>query len=101
MEGGETEEAERLAAEGFPVIGQPSAAAEPGEGAFDDPALGQDEKVLGLIRAFDNLNRHLRESSSMAPEIALLDSRRRQGVWPERKSPSFGWGFSFGSCQFG
>ena len=63
-DGGEAEEGERLAVEAFPIFGQSAAAAEPGEGAFDDPALGQDDEGLGLIRPLDDLDRHARQSSS-------------------------------------
>jgi hypothetical protein len=53
--GGEAEEGHSQS------LAQPSAAAEPGESAFDDPALGQDDEVLGVIRPFDDLDRHLRK----------------------------------------
>ncbi len=46
----------RLAALVFPVFGQTAAAAEPGEGAPDDPAPGQNKKTLGVIRALDDLD---------------------------------------------
>jgi hypothetical protein len=42
------EEGERFVVEGFPVLGQPSAAAKPGKGAFDDPALGEHDEGLGV-----------------------------------------------------
>src|SRR5437660_795140 len=55
-DGGEEEEGERFAVEAFPVLGQPSAAAEPSQGAFADPALGQDDEGLGLIRPLNDLD---------------------------------------------
>ena len=38
----------------FVVLGEATAAAEPCEGAFDDPALGQNLETDGLIGAFDD-----------------------------------------------
>lgn len=40
----------------FPVLGEPPAAVEPGNGALNDPTLGFDDKALGAISAFDNLD---------------------------------------------
>jgi len=40
----------------FPILGQPATTVEPGKGAFDDPAFGQDDKALGLVGAFDDLD---------------------------------------------
>lgn len=37
------------------VADQPSVAADPGEGAFDDPALGQDDEAMG-VAALDDLH---------------------------------------------
>jgi hypothetical protein len=41
--------------EAFPVFGQSAAAVEPGDGAFDDPALGQHDEFLDLIGSLDDL----------------------------------------------
>jgi len=48
--------------EAFPVLGQSSAAAEPSEGAFDDPALGQRDEACGLIRPLDDLDSDVRQN---------------------------------------
>ena len=40
----------------LPVLGEPTAAIEPGDGAFNDPPLGFDDKAFGVIRAFDDLD---------------------------------------------
>ena len=40
VDGGEAQEGERPSVEAFPILGEPPAAAKPGEGAFDDPAPG-------------------------------------------------------------
>ena len=50
------DQGESLVVETFPVFGQSSAAAEPSEGAFDDPALGQCDEACGLIRSLDDLD---------------------------------------------
>jgi hypothetical protein len=42
--------------EALPILGEPSASAEPGEGSLDDPAFGQDNEALGLIGALDDLD---------------------------------------------
>ena len=39
----------------FPILRQPSAAIEPGDGAFNDPSPGQDKEALRLIRSLDDL----------------------------------------------
>ena len=62
-DGGEAEEGEGLAVEAFPILGQSAAAAKPGKGAFDDPALGQDGEALGPIRPLDDLDRHARQNT--------------------------------------
>jgi len=40
----------------FPVLGEAAAAIEPGDGAFDNPSLWLNNKALGIIRAFDDLD---------------------------------------------
>src|SRR6516225_9651435 len=55
-DGGEAQEGERLAVEAFPILGQSAAAAEPGEGAFDDPAFWQSDEPFGLVRSLDDLD---------------------------------------------
>ena len=50
------EEGERVVVAVFPVLGEPSAAIEPGNGALNDPALGFDDKAFGVISAFDDLD---------------------------------------------
>ena len=36
--------------EALPILGQTAAAVEPGDGAFDDPSLGQDGKALCYLK---------------------------------------------------
>ena len=42
--------------EAFEVFGEPAAAAEPGEGAFHDPAFGQHLEAFGGVRSLDDLD---------------------------------------------
>ena len=60
----ELEEGKRLAIEALPILGEPSASSEPGEGSLDDPSFGQDDEALGLIGAFEDLNVHALENGS-------------------------------------
>lgn len=50
--------------EALPILGEPAATAEPGEGSLDDPALGQDDEAPGLIGALDDLEVHALESAA-------------------------------------
>ena len=50
------DEGEGLAVQAFPILGQPAAAVEPGDGAFDNPAPGQHDEAFGLIGAFDDFD---------------------------------------------
>jgi len=63
--------------EAFPVLGQSSAASEPSEGAFDDPALGQRDEACGLPRPLDDLDcdarqNPLRRALELWPLIAAI-----------------------------
>jgi len=85
------QEGERPAVEAFPILCQSATAAEPGETAFDDPALGQDGEALGLIRPLDDLDRHPRQNAcDGAPKprslIAAVGEKRGQ----ERKGAEQG-----------
>ncbi len=40
----------------FPILGEPTAAVEPSDGALDDPSLGFDDKAFDVIGAFDDLD---------------------------------------------
>jgi hypothetical protein len=54
-DGGEFQEREGVAVEIFPVLGEAAATVEPGNRAFDDPALGQLHEPFDLIGSFDDL----------------------------------------------
>lgn len=51
------EESQRVVVAVFPILGEPTAAIEPGDGTLDDPALGFDHEAFGVIRTFDNFHR--------------------------------------------
>ena len=48
-DGGEAAECECFLVQVRPILGQPSAAIEPTDGAFDDPALWQQFEAIGMI----------------------------------------------------
>ena len=50
------QECQRLAIEVLPILGEPATTIEPGDGAFDDPAFGQDRKSAGPIGSLDDFN---------------------------------------------
>ena len=56
------EDGEGFVVEVLPVFGEPAAAAQPCERAFDDPSQGQDDEALGVIRAFDDFDGDLRQA---------------------------------------
>ena len=74
------EEGERIVVAVFPVLGEPAAAVEPGDGALNDPALGFDDKALGAISAFDNLDYQTAHRS----RGALSEDRSRIGAVSEQ-----------------
>lgn len=42
----------------FPILGEPAASSEPGEGSFHNPPFWQDDKAVGLIGTLDDLDIH-------------------------------------------
>src|SRR4051794_29802410 len=55
---GKAEEGERLAVEVLPILGQSTAAVQPSYGAFDNPALRENDKPFRLIRALHDFKVH-------------------------------------------
>src|SRR3954451_8131320 len=55
---GKAEEGERLAVEVLPILSQPTAAVQPSYGAFDNPALRENDKPFRLIRALHDFKVH-------------------------------------------
>ena len=58
---GETQECQGIAGEVFKVLGQAATAIEPGEGAFDNPTLGENLEAFGVIRPFDDFDFEVRK----------------------------------------
>jgi len=61
---GEFEEGEGISVEVLPVLGQPAASVQPGDGAFDDPAFRQHDEAFGPVGSFDDLGIELGEEMS-------------------------------------
>jgi hypothetical protein len=84
------QERERLSVEVLPILGEPSAAIEPGDGALDDPAFGQHRKSAGPIGAFDDFNvemwqnfcKRVRELRSLISAVG--EQRLQEGKHPEQ-----------------
>ena len=77
-----------LAVEVLPIFGEPAAAIEPGDGALDDPSLGQDHKSFDLIRAFDDLDFDARQHPSQGVvEGGTLIGRIGKQLGQERMQP--------------
>lgn len=55
-DGCETQEREGFPVQALPVFGETSAAVEPGDGSFDDPAFWQDGEPFHHVRALDDLH---------------------------------------------
>ena len=60
------QECERLAIEIFPVLGEPSAASEPCEGAFDHPSSRENFEAFRPIGALDDFGCQMRQGLSLA-----------------------------------
>jgi hypothetical protein len=60
-DGGEAKKRESVSVEIFPIFGEATTAVEPGDGAFDDPAFGQNDEAFGLVRALDDFGFQLRQ----------------------------------------
>ena len=61
--------------EALPILGKPSASAEPREGSLDDPAFGQDNEAMG-IGAFDDFEVHALQNTpqSVLKACALISA---------------------------
>src|SRR5712671_3918224 len=89
-DGGEAQERERLSVEILPILGEPSAAIEPRNGALDDPAFWQDDKSADLIGTFDDFNVEMRQNlckrfRKFRSSISVVGEQRLQkGKHPEQ-----------------
>ena len=62
-DGCEAQECERLAIEVLPILGKPSAAVEPSNGALDDPPAWEDHKSFDLIGPLDDFSFEVRQDT--------------------------------------
>jgi len=60
------QERKRFSIAVLPILGEPSAAIEPGKRALDNPAFGQDNKPFGPIRALDDFHVQMRADLASA-----------------------------------
>jgi hypothetical protein len=82
------EEREAFGIEAFPILGEPTASAEPSEGPLHDPALGQDHEAFCPIRSLHDLGFHTREHAGQAfAEFGSLVSCIGVELFQERKHP--------------
>ena len=74
----------------FVVLGEASEVSEPGESAFDDPALGQDDEAVGMD-FFDDLGgeravaRQSRDPVEKTPSVATVDENGFEPAVAEQK----------------
>ena len=68
----------------FPILGESSAAIEPRNGAFDNPAFVQNHKSADLIGTFDDCNVEMRENFCERFRIAVLGIPRRRTASSKR-----------------
>ena len=68
------------------VLGEPAVAAEPGEGALDDPAAGQQVEAFGVARALDDLEPQSLARRGAAGDLALVAGIGEQVPQPREAS---------------
>ena len=83
------QESERLAIEVLPILGEPAAAIEPSDGAFDDPSLGHDLESDCGVGSLDDFNIEMRKNlcqpgGKFRTLISAIGEKRPQ----ERKHPA-------------
>jgi hypothetical protein len=77
----------------FPILGKPSAAIEPGDGALDNPTAGKHHKYFGVIGALDDFSFELRQEFrerrvEFGSLIAVGNSFFKNGYMPNRVARS-------------
>src|SRR5690606_40391306 len=69
------------AGDGFlPVLGEPSASAEPGKGAFDHPAARQEFEALGDVGALDDLQFPVADAGQCRSEEHTSELQSRENL---------------------
>src|ERR1017187_165224 len=77
------QERQRFSVEILPILGKPSAAIEPSNGALDDPSVGQNFKALRRVGTLDDFNVEMRQNLSkhfrkFRPLISAIGEQRLQ-----------------------
>jgi hypothetical protein len=87
-DGSEAQESERLAIAIFPILGEPAAAIEPSDSAFDDPSFGDDLEADCIIGSLDDFNVEVREAfCDRVGELRSLIAAVSKQFVQERKHP--------------
>lgn len=76
------EESERIVIEVFPILGETATSAEPGYGAFDNPALGFNDEAFDAIASLDDVSRKARH------DIGDTFLKDRAGISAVGKQPA-------------
>ena len=96
---GEANEGDDGAGVSLEVTGESAVAADPGEGALDDPSLGQDDEFvqLGALDDFElpraGIGDDLSDCGALRRRrrILLIDGKRRPASRSRRRMPSRSW----------
>ena len=85
---GEAQESESLTIEVLPILGKSSTTVEPGDGAFNDPALWQYDECFGLIGAPHDFSFETRQQlCQVVVELRSLIGRIGKQLLQERMQP--------------
>jgi len=81
----------RLAAvdQGLVIFAQPSVLSQPGEGALDDPAFGQNLESAGIITTLDDLQRPAAKGSGPFNQLPGISAIRPDQLQPPEGSGEF------------
>ena len=78
MDDGQHDHGGRRVDQPLEVLGQATVAAEPSEGALDDPTTRQEVEALGIARALDDLEPQPFASGGAGGDLALIASVSEQ-----------------------
>ena len=85
-DGGEEDEGDGAACEVLEILGEPSAAIEPGDRALDDPAFGQEFEARA-IAAFDDLESPIGDGAEELFELGALIGAVADDLLKKGKQP--------------
>jgi hypothetical protein len=85
------QERQRLSIAVLPILGEPSAAIEPGKRAFDNPAFGQNDKSGDAIGSLDDVDLQMRANLCQGGcEFGSLIAAIGEQLLQKRKHPEQG-----------